>query len=104
MTILIQRRDRGFKTKAENTTWVIEYNDKKDHGFRLFNPSQFCYLASSFRQFPDWDADNGRDLVEKQLKMVVEVTCTRGASAQASTFYTIEGRVCHFPLVTVAGL
>jgi hypothetical protein len=57
----------------------------------LFHPKQDCFLASSFRPYPDWDAERGNDTVAKQLNMIVEATCTRAVSQPASTFFVVEG-------------
>ena len=71
--------------------WTIEYDPYNDKGFRLFNPLQSCYLASSFRPFPDWDNEHGTDTILEQLQLSVESTCTRAVSHVASTFFIIEG-------------
>ncbi|KAL4411031.1 hypothetical protein CABS03_08371 [Colletotrichum abscissum] len=81
----------GLKTKSRNTTWIIQYNSGVDNGFRLLNPIQDCYLSSSFRQFPNWDGLHSNDTVSLQLHGIIEATCTRGASKDASTFFIIEG-------------
>lgn len=81
----------GHETKSEDTAWIVEYDPSQDGGFRLFHPKQHCYLASSFRPYPDWDAERGNDTVAVQLKMIVEATCTRAVSQPASTLFVIEG-------------
>ncbi|KAI0147782.1 hypothetical protein GGR57DRAFT_244606 [Xylariaceae sp. FL1272] len=81
----------GQEERSENTTWVIEYDPQADTGFRLLNPAHGCYLASSFRTYPDWDGERSLDVVASQMNMVIETVCTRLASTKASTFYIIEG-------------
>ncbi|KAI0202300.1 hypothetical protein F4808DRAFT_421150 [Astrocystis sublimbata] len=83
----------GQYERSENTTWVIEYDSQADTGFRLLNPAHGCYLASSFRTYPDWDGERSLDLVSNQMNMVIETVCTRMASKAASTFFIIEGKL-----------
>lgn len=81
----------GHETKSEDTTWIVQYDPSQDGGFRLFNSKERCFLASSFRPYPDWDAERGNDTVANQLSMLIEATCTRAVSKPASTLFVIEG-------------
>lgn len=78
---------------SPNTTWRIDYDPDSDNGFRLYNIYQRCYLASSFRLYPDWDGERGNDTVDAQIHQYVEATCTRFASVEASTLFLVEGKI-----------
>lgn len=78
---------------SPNTTWRIDYDPDSDNGFRLYNAYQRCYLASSFRLYPDWDGERGNDTVGAQINQYVEATCTRFASVEASTLFLVEGKI-----------
>lgn len=84
---------RGLQMTSPNTTWRIDYDPDSDNGFRLYNVYQRCYLASSFRLYPDWDGERGNDTVDAQIHQYVEATCTRFASEEASTLFLVEGRI-----------
>ncbi|OIW34819.1 hypothetical protein CONLIGDRAFT_26603 [Coniochaeta ligniaria NRRL 30616] len=75
-------RVSGHDTKSEDTAWIVQYDPSQDGGFRLFNSKQHCFLASSFRLYPDWDAERGNDTVAMQLNMIVEATYTRASIKQ----------------------
>ncbi|KAK7753973.1 hypothetical protein SLS62_004072 [Diatrype stigma] len=75
-----------------NTTWLIEYDQFSDTGLRLYNLAQRCQLGTSYRTYVDYDGEAGNDTVSREIRKVVETTCTRGARAEASTFWVIEGQ------------
>ncbi|KAF2138203.1 uncharacterized protein K452DRAFT_311572 [Aplosporella prunicola CBS 121167] len=83
---------RTYPDSSINTTWVLYYDQHHDSGLSLYNPSQNCYLATSFRTYIDYDGYASKnDTVQHVINRVLEATCTRGASEQASTFWVIEG-------------
>lgn len=78
---------------SPNTTWRINYDPDSDNGFRLYNVYQRCYLASSFRLYPDWDGEWGNDMIDAQIYQYVEATCTRFASEEALRLFLVEGKI-----------
>lgn len=60
-------------------------------GFRLYHSKRDCFLATTFRSFPDYDGLKLNDTMLHELRAEFEVSCVQLASAQASTFYIVDG-------------
>lgn len=80
------------------SVWFIQYNPDKDLGFRLYNGAGKCFLASSYRSFPDYDGERVNDTILHQLRLELEATCTAGPTREASTLYAVDGKLSHLPI------
>ncbi|KAH7016725.1 hypothetical protein EDB80DRAFT_563969 [Ilyonectria destructans] len=70
------------------SVWILKHDPEKDAGFRLYNPHQECYLATTFSTY-GLTADNG--LVEEGIHNAYKASCTQFVSKSASTIWVIEG-------------
>ncbi|CAG8960304.1 hypothetical protein HYFRA_00012378 [Hymenoscyphus fraxineus] len=76
---------------TKGSVWTVQYQPEEDLGFRLWNAHSACYLATSYRSFPDWDNEKRNDTILQELKLELEATCTRGVTKKASTFFVVDG-------------
>ncbi|KAJ8129192.1 hypothetical protein O1611_g4441 [Lasiodiplodia mahajangana] len=76
--------------------WILEHDPTVDTGFRLYNPSNDCYLATTFRSAGlDQGTASHDDPTRAEGGKTLEASCTRLVSKSASTFWAIEGRLQH---------
>ncbi|KAI1114869.1 hypothetical protein F5Y14DRAFT_413181 [Nemania sp. NC0429] len=74
------------------SVWELQYSRSDgDAGFRLWNILGRCYLATSFRTFPDYDGMRTNDTVLHQLKLELETVCSTMPLASASTLFAVDG-------------
>lgn len=64
----------------------------EDHGFSLYSPKHNCYLATSFRGFPQNYGPRTNDTVRKELDLELEATCTSSVSRAASRLWIVDGK------------
>lgn len=84
---------RTFEEETEDCIWVLKYDPFSDSGFRLYNPVHQCFLASSFRTFPDYDGEQSNDTIVTQLRLELEAACTTEVTDAASRMYILEGKI-----------
>jgi hypothetical protein len=74
------------------TVWELQYGSSAaDAGFRLWNVLARCYLATSYRTFPDYDGMRTNDTVLHQLKLELEAVCSTTPREAASTLFAVDG-------------
>ncbi|OJJ69779.1 hypothetical protein ASPBRDRAFT_678148 [Aspergillus brasiliensis CBS 101740] len=71
--------------------WQILYDTHHDRGVRLWNKAANCYLATSYRTYPNMHARDSNDTVLEVLHLELEACCTYPPSRAASTFYVVDG-------------
>ncbi|CZT24375.1 uncharacterized protein RCC_10100 [Ramularia collo-cygni] len=71
---------------AEDAVFRVMHTAK---GFQLYHPQQKCYLATTFRSFPNYVGINDTMLHEVHLEL--EVACVQQANSRASTLYIVDG-------------
>ncbi|KAK4891849.1 hypothetical protein LTR27_009548 [Elasticomyces elasticus] len=59
--------------------------------FRLYHPARGCFLATTFRSFPDLVGLRANDTVLRGLRSELEISCVQHAHERASTLHVIEG-------------
>jgi hypothetical protein len=80
-------------SKSNDTAaWTLEYDQHDPQKFRLWNKAANCYLATSYRSFPDWDGVKGNDTILQGLGLELEITCLRSVKLAASTREIVDGR------------
>lgn len=67
------------------------YDPHSDLGLRLYSPSRNCYLATSWRTYPDYDGTRTNDTLQDALDLELEATCTSDVADDASRLWVIEG-------------
>ena len=85
-----------------SSKWRILYDANKDQGFRLWNEEAQCFLATSFRTYPNMRGRPSNDTVLQTLDLELEACCTYPPSRAASTLYAVDGEWDKFlsPLLT----
>ncbi|KAH8157754.1 hypothetical protein CIB48_g10491 [Xylaria polymorpha] len=82
--------------KSAATVWILDYDPKSDAGFRLYNPHNDCYLATTFRPSEHHQGGGGSDdLLNSRARSTLGASCTRLVNRAASTFWIIEGSLKH---------
>ena len=78
-------------------TTVFELRDispVNQASFRLYHSNRGCYLATTFRRFPESaDGPHTNDTILSELRVEVEAGCVRLAHERASRFHIIEGEL-----------
>jgi len=57
--------------------------------FRFYNKTSSCWLATSFRSFPDYD-DWTSNTISREVRLELEANCNTNATLKASTFHAID--------------
>lgn len=89
--LIITNNSTSADSQNLSSLWTLTYSPHQSSAFRLRNNLQDCYLATSYRSFPDWDAIHGNDTVLQGLRMELEVTCSTEVTFAASTFDIVDG-------------
>ncbi|RAH59380.1 hypothetical protein BO85DRAFT_437428 [Aspergillus piperis CBS 112811] len=71
--------------------WQILYDTHQDKGVRLWNKVANCYLATSYRTYPNMHARDSNDTILETLHLQLEACCTYPPSRAASTFHVVDG-------------
>lgn len=78
---------------------MLKYDPFVDDGCRLWHPKHNCYLASTFRTFPDYNGVRGNDTITNTINLELEASCTVGANELSSRIYLIEGKITALDLL-----
>lgn len=74
---------------TRDSIWQLQMNRE---GLRFYHPVHGCFLATTFRTFPDYDGEKMLDSMLHQLHLDLETTCTLSPNLESSTFYIVDGR------------
>ncbi|KAJ5787748.1 hypothetical protein N7457_002738 [Penicillium paradoxum] len=77
--------------ESPTSKWQVIYDAHHDHGFRLWNEAANCFLATSYRTYPNMHGRESNDTILETLHLELEACCTYPASHAASTFYAVDG-------------
>lgn len=67
------------------------YDAHQDSGFRLWNTEAGCFLATSYRTYPNMHGRSSNDTIRQAMDLELEACCTYPLSKLASAFYAIDG-------------
>lgn len=73
------------------------YDAHRDNGFRLWNKAANCFLATSYRTYPNMHGRQSNDTILENLYLELEACCTYPPSRAASTFYAVDGECLVLP-------
>jgi len=62
-----------------------------ESAFRFHNKASSCWLAISFRSFPDYD-DRTSNTISREVCIELEANCNANPTLKASTFHAIDGQ------------
>jgi hypothetical protein len=79
------------------STWRAIYDPHQDNGFRLWNAKANCYLATSYRTYPNLHGYASNDTIIQTLRLELEACCTYPPTREASMFYAIDGGLGLYP-------
>ncbi|RDW58530.1 uncharacterized protein DSM5745_11221 [Aspergillus mulundensis] len=71
--------------------WQIVYDAHRDTGFRLWNKAANCFLATSYRTYPNMRGRTWNDTILEAMHLELEACCTYPASRAASSFHAVDG-------------
>ncbi|OQD62124.1 hypothetical protein PENPOL_c013G02160 [Penicillium polonicum] len=77
--------------ESATSEWQVLYDAHRDNGFRLWNKAANCFLATSYRTYPNMHGRQSNDTILENLYLELEACCTYPPSRAASTFYAVDG-------------
>lgn len=69
------------------------YDPYKDGGFRLYSREAGCFLATSFRTYPNTHGRRTNDSISHTLNLEIETCCSTAPAHTAATFYVVDGKI-----------